>query len=195
MKRLFLTFLLSTSCLAIIVTSCDRGKPYWELRDIYLDYYNYNSGQPLENNSDSLILGLNCGLNYLATTINSSDNGLFFNSCYAMQPPTQGYKGSKDPIRKIKLYSDNMISGYAPNTDLSPITRTTTIKNGSRLYPGLNPEMINEEFDQGTRDYSGHVPLIITERPIAGTKHVFTIELETKSGKIFTSQTDTITWN
>lgn len=194
MKRLFLTLLLSTSFLAIIVTSCGRGLPYWELDNVHLYYY-ASDGSNI-NNSDSLQLSLGCSLDYLAssTPYFNHGNNPFIATSLATQPPINGYEGSRDPIRKVKVYSNNTISSYAPNTDLSPIIITRN-EGTSRLYNGLSPEMINEEFDKGTMDNLGYLALIITERPVASTKHVFTIELETKSGKMFTAQTDTITWN
>jgi hypothetical protein len=199
MKRIFLTFIFSTSILAIMVTSCARGLPYWELKGVNIFHrsslYNSSTG-PSINTSDSLVLAIECGLDYLAienTSLNSWNNP-FISSSFATQPPLHGYEGSRDPIRKVKVYSDNMIGSYMPNMDLSPII-TTWNEGSSRLYTGLSPEMINDEFTKGTRG-GGYIELTVTDRPNnANTKHVFTIELETRSGKMYTAQTDTITWN
>jgi hypothetical protein len=196
MKRLLLVFIFSTSLLAIFNTSCCKGYPYWELRDLVMSQTSIAIAGI--NNSDSLVLELHCQLNFLAnhTPLLKNDNP-FIGTCTAVScKPLYGNQGSKDPIERVLVYSNNQISTYAAQLDLGRIIRTE-YDNKSRLYNGLSPTMVNESLTEMGLYGENQIPLrlVIIERPIPGTKHVFTIELETKSGQIYTAQTDTITWN
>lgn len=198
MKRLLLTLLFSTSFLAIFFVSCEKkiqDLPFWKLNTVTIKAPYTATGVHWE---DSLSIVLDCKLDYLAEEVDYWElNNPFISRSYATQPPPRGYQGAKDAIAAVKIVSNQTIGNYPANTPLNNIVTVEKLESEvvqQPPMPTLSAVVLNEYLTTALY-HTDLINLTITERPVAGTKHIFTLEITTDSGKILTAQTEEITWN
>ncbi len=103
----------------------------------------------------------------------------FNNSLFALTKPQNGYKGLKDKITNINIYSDKVFNGRLAGITLNDIFY---YQNGKTTVNHLKNEL-NYRGIYFRDGHSDQTSLLLIQKPLDSLKHKFSIVMDFESGK------------
>ncbi len=181
MKKILLTFLLSTSLFAILFSCCPND-PYWEFGTMKLSIQDYDRrDSSVRTATLSIIADLD--ISYLSDALLPYGNNPFVSSATATRCEPDGYQGMKDPISSINITSNAAFGNFPPNTSLNSIIEY----NGQDLS---TYNMISFQYDNAY----GDAVFEVLQKPTSGSTHVFKVEMTSISGYKYIAITPAVNW-
>lgn len=193
MKKIILSFILSTSLLGIFNGCyCDHILPYWNATtmDISVNEIVNNRFVPASNsvvNTDSLGIQILFGADFLA--LGYTPNNVFINACSAFKCITSGHSGMKDEISNIEITSNADYNVIVAGQPLNSIIHVS----GTLLNNWLTEKGFNEMEFYGKDERI--MQLLFAEKPSNNSLHNFKVKISFVSGREELLETGMITWN
>ncbi len=173
--------------IGLIPIACEKVDGYFKITDLTCDTYKDDSlSQTIGLNdtitSNSIYFKINLSYDYISynPTTPSFD---FSQSALAYDKRKPGYKGLKDKLKSIKIYTDNVFNGNQAGSDLKDFFKWHDIqwdgqkKSIDSLVLVLNTESI---FIGDANKY--YLKVILNQKPIDGLNQVFNFDFIYENG-------------
>jgi len=185
-KKIIFLFVL----LGLFPFSCFKPKyPFAEIDNLIINLSKPYSNQFISLNDtiqlDTLFFKFDFEGRNIAYFQNHFD---FNNSLFALTKPQNGYKGLKDKISDINIYSNKVFNGRIAGLTLNDIFY---YQYGETTVNHLK----NELNDRGIYFRDGHsdiYSLLLTQKPLDSLKHKFSVVMDFESGKKIVAYTSAI---